>query len=56
VNGPRRPGGADSPAIYADPTRAQEKLGWRTTRGLDEMIASTWAWRQRHPNGYANQR
>jgi UDP-glucose 4-epimerase len=56
VNGPRRYGGADSPAIWADPTLAQEKLGWRTTRGLDEMIASTWAWRQRHPNGYADQR
>ncbi|HEY7983032.1 MAG TPA: UDP-glucose 4-epimerase GalE [Ktedonobacterales bacterium] len=55
-NGPRRPGGADSPAIWADPTLAHQQLGWRTTRGLDEMIASAWAWRQRHPNGYADSR
>jgi UDP-glucose 4-epimerase len=56
VSGPRRPGGADSPAIYADPTLAHAKLGWRTTRSLDDMIASAWAWCQRHPNGYADQR
>jgi UDP-glucose 4-epimerase len=54
IMGQRRPGGADSPAIWADPTLAHQKLGWRTTRGLDEMIASTWAWRQRHPHGYAD--
>jgi UDP-glucose-4-epimerase GalE len=52
VDGPRRPAGADSPAIYADPTRAHSVLGWRATRTLDEMIASAWDWRQRYPTGY----
>ncbi len=52
INGPRRPGGADSPAIWADPTRARTLLGWQATRSLDEMIASAWAWRQHHPRGY----
>lgn len=53
VEGPRRPGGADSAITYADPTRAREVLGWQTARDLDDMIASAWAWRQRHPQGYA---
>jgi UDP-glucose 4-epimerase len=53
VNGPRRPGGADSAITYADPTRAQEVLSWKASRTLDDMIASAWAWRQRHPRGYA---
>jgi UDP-glucose 4-epimerase len=53
IEGPRRPGGADAAVVYADPSLAEQTLGWKTTRGLDEMIASAWAWRQRHPNGYA---
>jgi UDP-glucose-4-epimerase GalE len=52
VDGPRRPSGADSPVIYADPTLARELLGWQSERDLDAMIASAWEWRQRHPNGY----
>jgi UDP-glucose 4-epimerase len=55
VESARRPGGADAAIVYADPTLAAEVLGWRATRGLDEMIASAWAWRQRHPKGYAQQ-
>ncbi len=52
VDGPRRPAGADSPAIYADPTRTHSVLGWQPTRTLDQMIVSAWDWRQRHPTGY----
>ncbi len=52
IEGPRRTGGADAAAVYADPTRAKQILGWKTTRTLDEMIASAWEWRQQHPNGY----
>jgi len=51
--GPRRSGGADAAVVYADPTRAAKLLGWRATRTLDDMIASAWAWRQAHPDGYA---
>ncbi len=52
VEGPRRPGGADAAIVYADPSRAAEMIGWHATRSLDDMIASAWAWRQQHPNGY----
>jgi len=42
VMAPRRPG--DLAAYWSDPGRAGEVLGFRATRGLDEMCASSWAW------------
>ena len=39
---PRRPG--DVMAIWADTTLANEELGWRAERTLDETLQSAWAW------------
>ena len=39
--------------IWTDPSLAADLLGWRATRGLDEMLADHWRWQQRHPDGYA---
>lgn len=50
--GPRRPG--DVPAYWGDPSLAQATLGWRATRGLDQMCADSWRWQQGNPNGYEN--
>lgn len=47
---PRRPG--DVAANWADPTRAQQELGWRAARGLDQMCADTWRWQAQNPDGY----
>lgn len=47
---PRRAG--DLAAYWADPTKAEQLLGWRTSRSLDEMCADTWRWQSTHPNGY----
>jgi UDP-glucose 4-epimerase len=41
---PRRPG--DVAAVYADTSRANEVLGWRTERDLGAMLRSAWAWEQ----------
>lgn len=41
---PRRPG--DIGTSLADPARAAERLGWRSTLGLDEMCADAWAWQR----------
>lgn len=41
---PRRAG--DIIAIWADPTLANEELGWRAERTLDETLASAWRWQQ----------
>lgn len=41
---PRRAG--DIIAIWADPTLANEELGWKAERTLDETLASAWKWQQ----------
>ncbi|MBS7289741.1 MAG: UDP-glucose 4-epimerase GalE [Bacteroidales bacterium] len=38
----RRPG--DVVAIWADPTLANEELGWKAERSIEETLASAWAW------------
>ena len=40
----RRPG--DPPELVADPTLAQEVLGWRTERSLQHIVSTAWAWMQ----------
>ena len=47
---PRRPG--DIAEMAADCARAEAVLGWRARRGIDEMVASLWAWQQANPRGY----
>ena len=39
---PRRAG--DVSAIWADPTLANEKLGWRAERSVEETLKSAWDW------------
>jgi UDP-glucose 4-epimerase len=48
---PRRPG--DVAACYADPSLAEQTIGWHATRDLDAMCADTWRWQTANPNGYA---
>lgn len=42
--GPRRPG--DVAAIYTDTGRSERVLGWKAEHGLDDMMATAWAWEQ----------
>lgn len=39
---PRRPG--DVISIWADTTLANEELGWKAERSLDDTLQSAWAW------------
>lgn len=48
----RRPG--DVAQLVADPTKAQDVLGWRATRDMTEMCEDTWRWQSNNPNGYDN--
>ncbi|TVP50599.1 MAG: UDP-glucose 4-epimerase GalE [Halomonas sp.] len=48
---PRRDG--DLAAFWADSQKAEQELGWQARRGLDEMIADTWRWQCRNPQGYS---
>jgi len=47
---PRRPG--DVAACWADPTRANELLGWRAEHGLARMCADSWRWQSMNPRGF----
>lgn len=50
VFSPRRAG--DVASCYADPSLAQELLGWRARRGLDEMCRDAWRWQMRNHVGF----
>jgi UDP-glucose 4-epimerase len=39
---PRRAG--DVPAVYADTTKANQVLGWKTEKSIEETIANAWKW------------
>ena len=43
--GPRRPG--DPPSLVADPSRAQQTLGWKAQRSLTDIVSTAWNWMQR---------
>jgi len=38
--------------IFANPTKANEKLGWVAQRDLYEMCRDMWNWQVNNPNGY----
>ena len=49
---PRRPG--DPAVLVASKEKLRKTLGWEAQHStLEEIIASAWAWRQKHPKGYA---
>jgi UDP-glucose 4-epimerase len=47
---PRRAG--DIAQSFADPTLAQQLLGWRAQRTLAQMCEDAWRWQSGNPNGY----
>lgn len=50
VFAPRRSG--DVASCYADPTLAEQLLGWKARRGLDAMCTDSWRWQMVNPNGF----
>ena len=50
----RRPG--DIAECWADPSKAELELGWKTERGLQAMMTDTWRWQLLNPQGYATKR
>lgn len=48
----RRPG--DVPAYWADPSLAQQLLGWRAERGIDAMCSDAWRWQNGMARGLNN--
>ena len=51
--GPRRAG--DAIALWANPAKAKELLGWEAKyKDPESIIRSAWNWFQKHPDGYAS--
>ena len=49
--GPRRAG--DAVALYADPSKARQVLGWEAKhKDPETIIHSAWNWFSKHPKGY----
>lgn len=48
---PRRAG--DLAEYFANPELAYKELGWKAEKRLDDMIADTWNWQCKNPQGYA---
>ena len=46
----RRPGDAD--AVWALTDKAEQELGWKATRTVDDMCRDLWQWIQLNPEGY----
>jgi UDP-glucose 4-epimerase len=46
----RRPG--DAPAVFSDPGKAAEELGWKAEYGIEDMCRDAWNWQQKNPTGY----
>ncbi|MGO1848408.1 UDP-glucose 4-epimerase GalE [Microbacterium sp.] len=42
----------DLAATYCAPAVAEQELGWKATRTIDDMTRDVWNWQQRNPAGY----
>jgi len=42
----------DIAECYADTRKAYQLLGWKATRGLNEMCEDAWRWQSKNPDGY----
>jgi UDP-glucose 4-epimerase len=42
----------DVAAAYADPTKAETELGWKSKFDLDDMCRDAWNWQQKNPSGF----
>jgi UDP-glucose 4-epimerase len=50
---PRRPG--DVAECYADPSLAEQLLGWRATLSVDDMCHDAWRWQSGNPRGFRDE-
>jgi UDP-glucose 4-epimerase len=46
----RRPG--DIASCYANATKAEQLLGWKAAKNLDDMMRDAWRWQSSNPEGY----
>ena len=49
----RRPG--DIAICYADPTKAEQVLGWKAVKTIKDMCRDALNWQTKHPYGFEQQ-
>lgn len=42
----------DIAQCFADPAYSEQRLGWRASHSLEDMMRDTWRWQSQNPNGY----
>ena len=42
----------DVAEVYADPSLANDVLGWRAELGVEAMCRDAWRWHSQYPQGY----
>ena len=42
----------DIASCYADPSKAENVLGWKAELGIERMCADTWRWQSANPDGF----
>jgi len=42
----------DIATCYADPSKANEELGWKAQYDIHRMCQDAWRWQSKHPNGF----
>ena len=42
----------DAAAVFSDPGKAAEELGWKAEYGIEDMCRDAWNWQQKNPTGY----
>jgi UDP-glucose 4-epimerase len=42
----------DIATCYANAEKAAKELGWKATKGLEDMCRDSWNWQSNNPNGY----
>lgn len=42
----------DVAECYADPSKANNELGWQAEKGIDDMCRDSWRWQSHNPKGY----
>lgn len=42
----------DIATCYSLPTKAEQQLGWKTTRNLEQMMRDSWRWQKNNPQGF----
>ncbi|BCZ46687.1 hypothetical protein psyc5s11_27540 [Clostridium gelidum] len=42
----------DVASCYADSTKVNRELGWKTEKDINDMCRDSWRWQNNNPKGY----